>query len=404
MIQAQPIQTSPVPSCEPSLAGVESIAAAAGNDIQSIPIYREIMADLETPVSAYLKLTEGLKRPGFILESVEGGIGIARYSFLCADPVSTLRFQNGAITASGNSDTAPTSYHDPLDTLKEVLASYTSMPMAGLPTLSGGAVGYVSFDAITKFEPRVGLATGEGLESPEASFHIADTMVIFDHIQRTMKLVAHVPVHEGVDTGAAYEAAAAKIETLARRLQAPAAPYRSEVRPLSGSVSERSRPNTTPEEYREMIARAKQYILDGDIFQVVLSQRVDVDTSAQPFTIYRALRTINPSPYMFYLDFSDHQVVGASPELLVRLEDGVVTNHPIAGTRPRGANDVEDQRLVVELLADEKERAEHIMLVDLGRNDVGRVSLPGSVRVPQLMEVEKFSHVMHIVSHVQGGD
>jgi len=401
MVQAATRQSSIFEACIPMLSELEANATAS-RQVRSIPIYREIMADLETPVSAYFKLSEGLKRPGFILESVEGGIGIARYSFLCADPVSTLRLQDGELTSEGAAVLGGTTYHDPLESLKTVLETYVSAPSDGLPTLTGGAVGYVSYDAITKFEPRVGLAGGTGLGSPEAAFHVADTMVVFDHIQRTMKLVAHVPVGDGVDLRSSYEEAATKIEVAAARLLKSVPNYFPAVDPPAGTVASRSKPNTTPDEYREMIARAKQYILDGDIFQVVLSQRVDVQTAAHPFTIYRALRTINPSPYMFFLDFGDHQVVGASPELLVRLEDGVITNHPIAGTRPRGADDLEDRRNEVELLADEKERAEHIMLVDLGRNDVGRVSFPGTVHVPKLMEVEKFSHVMHIVSHVQG--
>jgi anthranilate synthase component 1 len=215
--------------------------------------------------------------------------------------------------------------------------------------------------------------------------------------------VSHVDISDPARVGEAYDEAVARIDRVVGQLGGPitmpAISPDSEVRP---PVSDRFILNTSPERYREIVERGKQYIHDGDIIQVVLSQRVDVPTPAHPFSLYRALRMINPSPYMFYLDFDDHQVVGASPELLVRLEDGVVTNHPIAGTRPRGANEEEDERLAQELLADEKERAEHIMLVDLGRNDVGRVSKPGKVRVPQLMEVEKFSHVMHIVSHVEG--
>ncbi len=370
--------------------------------VSTVPIYREILADLETPVSVYLKMSEGLTRPGFILESVEGGIRIARYSFIGADPVSTLTLRDGLMDEVTTSGTTTTSYEDPLDALGAALAPYRSMSYEGLPRMTGGAVGYLSYDAISRFEPRVHLAAGEGLGYPEARFHIADSMVVFDHIERTMKVVAQVRIDDPDGLEAAYAKALANIDRIADKLAGDAPDYPIEADSSQPSVVDRFRPNTSPERYREMVNRAKEYIHDGDIFQVVLSQRVDIPTTAHPFTIYRALRIVNPSPYMFFLDFGEHQIVGASPELLVRLEDGIVTNHPIAGTRPRGQSVQEDEQYAVDLMADEKERAEHIMLVDLGRNDVGRISKPGTVQVPQLMEVERFSHVMHIVSHVEG--
>src|SRR5215216_3930652 len=237
---------------------------------------------------------------------------------------------------------------------------------------------------------------------PEGRFMLVDSLLVFDHLERTIKAVSHLHLSSDVTLEDAYFAAAKRVDLLVDQLRKPMPPLPRGGVPNDVPPADRSRPNTTPERYRAIVERAKEYIAAGDIFQVVLSQRVDLPTPAHPFTIYRALRRVNPSPYMFYLDFVDHQIVGASPELLARLEDGVVTNHPIAGTRPRGETPERDLELEVELDADPKERAEHIMLVDLGRNDVGRVSKPGSVRVPKLMEVERYSHVMHLVSHVEG--
>jgi anthranilate synthase component 1 len=246
------------------------------------------------------------------------------------------------------------------------------------------------------------MATGPGLDFPEAKFHIAESLVVFDHLERVMKVVSHVRVDGDETLDEAYARAVDNIEKLTVKLRGETRSYPMTPDRQAKAVVDRFQPNTSPERYCEIVNRAKRYIHDGDIFQVVLSQRVDISTDANPFTLYRALRMVNPSPYMFYLDFGEHQVVGASPELLVRLEDGIVTNHPIAGTRPRGQTVREDEQHALDLMADAKERAEHIMLVDLGRNDVGRVAKPGSVHVPKLMEVERFSHVMHIVSHVEG--
>jgi len=386
----------------PSLDELRKRRATWGASIRTVPIHREILADLETPVSAYLKISEGLTKPGFILESVEGGIRIARYSFIGADFLNHVTMNGGTISTGAAIDGVADGYDDPLTALESILEGFRSAPDASLPRFTGGAVGYLSYDAIHRFEPRVPLAEGAGLDLPEARFHIADSLVVFDHLERTMKVIAHVQVHPDTDLDTAYANAANRIEHLSRRLLRPVPRYAVGRHDALPAVVDRFHPNTTAERYFAMVERSKAYIREGDIFQVVPSQRVDIYSDAVPFTMYRALRMVNPSPYMFYLDFGDHQVVGASPELLVRLEDGVVTNHPIAGTRPRGQTTAEDERHAVELIGDEKERAEHIMLVDLGRNDVGRVASPGTVRVPRLMEIEKFSHVMHIVSHVEG--
>ncbi len=387
---------------QPSLETLRERRAGWGRDLRSVPIHREILADLETPVSAYLKISEGLTKPGFMLESVEGGVRIARYSFIGADFPNHVTMNEGRVSTALPIDGVIGRYDDPLTALGSILDSYRSEPDDALPRFTGGAVGYLTYDAIHRFEPRVPLARGPGLGLPEARFHIADSLVVFDHLERTMKVIAHVRVSSDSDLDVAYGAAANRIEHLTRLLMAPVPTYAKGRHEAQPPVVERSRPNTSAQRYAAMVERSREYIRDGDIFQVVPSQRVDIASAAVPFTMYRALRMVNPSPYMFYLDFGDHHVVGASPELLVRLEDGVVTNHPIAGTRPRGQTTAEDERHARELIVDEKERAEHIMLVDLGRNDVGRVSVPGTVRVPRLMEIERFSHVMHIVSHVEG--
>ncbi|HWV24112.1 MAG TPA: anthranilate synthase component I [Thermomicrobiales bacterium] len=385
----------------PPIDEVRRIAADAGPEIRTVPVYREILADMETPVSVYLKLSDGAREPGFLLESVEGGTHIARYSFIGSGAAGNVTFREGTLDVEGDIS-GPASYDDPLVALQQLIAPFRSAANPKLPRFTGGAVGYLSFDAIRRFEPRVPKASRPGLGLPEARFQIADTLVVFDHLERMLKVVSHVSLNDDTSLEDAYGAAAERIDRLTAKLNGPAPEYEIEGTASESTVEERLRPNMTADEYREMVRKGQEYIYQGDIFQVVLSQRVDVDTPAHPFSLYRALRTVNPSPYMFFLDFADHQIVGASPELLVRVEDDTVSNHPIAGTRPRGKDDAEDARLAEELMADEKEKAEHIMLVDLGRNDVGRVSVPGSVRLPKLMGVERFSHVMHIVSNVDG--
>jgi anthranilate synthase component 1 len=386
----------------PDLDAVLALAAVADRPT-IVPIVRETMADLETPVSAFLKVRED--RPAFLLESIEGGERLARYSFIGADPLAVLTLDNGTARIEGGVATREEPYGDPLAALADLLAPYrppAGVPGLALPSFVGGAVGYLSFEAVRAFEPRVPAAAGAGLGLPDGKFMLVDALLVFDHLARTIKAVAHVHLDGSRSPEEAYAAAAARLDDLVAALRRPTPPLPRGGAPAETTAAERCRSNTGAERYHAMVERAKEYIAAGDIFQVVPSQRVDVATPAHPFNIYRALRTVNPSPYMFFLDFRDHQIVGASPELLVRLEDRVVTNHPIAGTRPRGRTEAEDEALAEELLADEKERAEHIMLVDLGRNDIGRVSTPGSVKVPQLMGVERYSHVMHMVSHVEG--
>lgn len=386
----------------PSLDELRDWLGANPNAAKTVPVYREIMADTETPVSAYLKIKGA--GSGFILESVEGGARIARYSFIGAQPITEITMQGGIVTLRTGDEASSAPYRDPLEVLEDVIAPYRGEGPAGLPLprFVGGLVGYLSYETIRAFEPRVGEARGKGLGLPDSRFMLVDSLLVFDHVERTIKAVSHVRLDEASTLDEAYAKTSARVDELVAKLRAPMPAMPVGGAPAGTPAVDRSKPNTSPERYREMIEAAKEYIRAGDIFQVVLSQRVDLPTPTHPFTIYRALRTINPSPYMFYLDFGDHQIVGASPELLVRLEDGVVTNHPIAGTRPRGQSPEEDALLADALIADEKERAEHIMLVDLGRNDIGRVSKPGTVRLPRLMTIERYSHVMHIVSNVEG--
>jgi anthranilate synthase component I len=379
----------------PSLDQVRDLATE-GN---VIPVYREILADLETPVSAYLKVARGPY--SFLLESIEGGERLARYSFIGTDPFARMTLKDGLASAVVHGQEQTSEFTDPLRALQEFMSRFKTVSLAGLPRFLGGAVGYVSYEAVRYFE-RLSVAPNDPHGFPDGFFQFVDSMLVFDHVDRTIKVVSHVHVEDGVPLEEAYRRATDRIDELVDRLHSEPDVPQSD-RPLTnGSVDERMRVNMPREQYDQMIERAKEYIYAGDIIQVVLSQRVEVETGAHPFNIYRAMRKVNPSPYMFYLNMDDLQIVGASPELLVRLDGTTLTNHPIAGTRHRGASDEEDDALARELAADEKERAEHIMLVDLGRNDIGRVSKPGTVRVPKLMEIERYSHVMHLVSNVTG--
>ncbi|MFL5760841.1 MAG: anthranilate synthase component I [Thermomicrobiales bacterium] len=396
------IQTRRKGELTPSLDDLRGWLAGAGPDIRTAPIYREVMADTDTPVSAYLKIKG--RGPGFVLESIEGGERLARYSFIGAEPLMDITLHRGMMTCVDEQHVREVAYEDPLTALEELLSDFRSEVIPGLPLprFLGGAVGYLSYEAVRRFEPRVGEAPGKGLDMPEARFMLVDSLLVFDHLERTIKAVSHVHLDRGLALEQEYAEAVNRVDRLVEQLRAPMPALPRGGPPNDIPATDRCRPNTTPERYREIVERAKEYIAAGDIFQVVLAQRVDLPTPVHPFTIYRAVRRVNPSPYMFYLDFVDHQIVGASPELLARLENGVVSNHPIAGTAPRGETLEEDVQLANDLLANEKERAEHVMLVDLGRNDVGRVSKAGSVRVPRFMEIERYSHVMHIVTNVDG--
>ena len=346
-----------------------------------VPVCRDIQADLETPVSAYLKIARG--NYSFLLESVEGGERLARYSFIGTEPSLVLR--------TGNDNPV-----DPLNLVEKELAQFRPVPIANLPRFHGGMVGYLSYEVARYFE-KLPCPDQDPQGLPESVLMLADTLLVFDHITHKIKVVSHTHLDGDVDK--AYREATRKIDDLVNRLEQPiqskspknAPPNRSEVSS-----------NFSPARFEAIVSQAKEYIYAGDIIQAVLSQRLSRPTNASPFAIYRALRSVNPSPYMYYLHLGDFYIVGASPELLVRVEDDIVSNHPIAGTRRRGKDATEDLALEEELKHDKKECAEHIMLVDLGRNDIGRISEPGTVEITQLMDLERYSHVMHLVSHVQG--
>ena len=371
----------------PTLEQVKSLAGS-GN---IVPIFREVPADLETPVSAFLKIARG--KFSFLLESVEGGERFGRYSFLGTEPYRVLR--NGS-HAERNEEPG-----DPLTLIEQELSRFRVAPMKGLPRFHGGAVGYLGYETVRHFEPRVPEPQNDPLGVSDAVFMFTDTLLVFDHLQHVIKVVSHVRLDGDIE--ASYRQATWKIEELVGRLSQPLAtlPYRKDVPPVPVTHPEICS-NMPRDVYERSVERIKEYIVAGDCIQVVFSHRFSRPTQAHPFDIYRALRTVNPSPYMFYLELGDFHVVGASPEMLVRVEERHIDYHPIAGTKPRGASEAEDLANEEELRTDEKERAEHIMLVDLGRNDVGRVSEPGTVKVTELMEVERYSHVMHLVSHVKG--
>ncbi|MBI5876820.1 MAG: anthranilate synthase component I [Chloroflexi bacterium] len=370
--------------------------AAQGN---LIPVWRELPADLDTPVSIYLKLAggPGEHRAAFLLESVEGGEQVARYSFIGVAPSRLITIRGDTLTVqNGRAETLSAASGNPLDALRDLMRAYRAVPVAGLPRFTGGLVGYLAYDIVRRFE-RIPATAQDELGLPDGMLALADTLVAFDHVKHRLLVIAHAHV-EG-DVAAAYADAVTRVDQLAGRLRAPlSAPAPRAARTVAPAPL---RSNMSPAQYGEIVLAAKEHIAAGDAFQIVLSQRFERETDAAPFGIYRALRRLNPSPYMFFLDFGDTQLVGASPEMMVRLEDGRAEVRPIAGTRRRGATDAEDEALAQGMLADPKERAEHVMLVDLGRNDLGRVAQYGSVHVAELMGVEKFSHVMHIVSRVR---
>lgn len=362
-----------------------------------VPVYREIMADLETPVSVYRKLKESAY--GFLLESVENGEQVGRYSFIGADPFLLFRARGLDQDITFLSDRRDFDKHaSPMETLRAIMNHYKPVENPDLPPFTGGAVGYMSYDSVRYFET-IPDKNPDDLNLPDALFMVADSVVAFDHVKHRMLLI--VNAHVGDDLQASYDQAHAKLDRLHTRVTAPA-PAMTPPSPNAGDSLEPTS-NVTREEFEASVLKCKEYIAAGDIFQVVISQRLVTDLKCDPFDIYRAVRAINPSPYMFYLSMGELVLAGSSPEILVKCADGQVTVRPIAGTRKRGATAAEDKALEEDLLADKKELAEHIMLVDLGRNDVGRVSKYGTVRVTDFQVIERYSHVMHIVSNVEGG-
>ncbi|HNQ35010.1 MAG TPA: anthranilate synthase component I [bacterium] len=366
-------------------------------DYNLVPLSVEILADLETPVSAYWKVVGA--RPGFLLESVEGGEKQGRYSFLGTD-ASLIISAVGDRVSLDRRGRVETRSVEPLLFLRDLMSGFRVAPDPGLPPFSGGLVGYCSYDLVRRFE-RIPDRNPDDLGMPDFQFFLADTLLAFDHFRHRLRVITHAEIDSDVEN--AYRKAVLRLESIAGRLRKTGTPYPGG--PASASDRFRMKPDWDRKDFEAAVRRAKSYIRRGDAIQVVLSQRLAIDfpgSGANQFNLYRAIRSINPSPYLFHLNFGPFSISGSSPEVMVRLEADRATLRPIAGTRPRGADEVSDLALERELRRSRKEQAEHIMLVDLGRNDLGRVCRPGSVKVTELMSVERYSHVMHLVSNITG--
>jgi anthranilate synthase component 1 len=377
----------------------EQFASLAGEGYNRIPVTREVLADLDTPLSAYLKLASGPY--SYLLESVHGGEKWGRYSIIGLPCTTVLRITGQEITLLRNDaviETATTA--DPLAWLEDFHARYRAPELPELPRFNGGLVGYFGYDTVRYIEPRLaGFSKPDLIGCPDILLMVSDELVVFDNLAGTLQFIVHVdPAKED-----AYARGQARLDALTEQLHGSLPDVDTGGDESDVVVGESDFVSgMTREGFESAVDRIKEYIVEGDAMQVVLSQRMSIPFAAPPLNLYRALRSLNPSPYMYYLDVGDFHIVGSSPEILVHLEDGVVTVRPIAGTRPRGRDETEDRQLEAELLADPKELAEHLMLIDLGRNDTGRVSEIGSVRLTEKMVVERYSHVMHIVSNVTG--
>jgi len=370
---------------------------AAGHTV--VPVYRQLLGDALTPVSAFCKVQEG--EWAFLFESVVGGERLGRYSFVGSGPFFRFEaFDRRVVTQAGRGPKQEFTHPDPLRKLEEALAAYRAPHVPGLPRFCGGAVGYAGYDTV-RYVEHLPDAPEDDRGLPDLSFAFYDRMVVFDHISKTVAAVAHAHIDPS-SLRKCYDEACARVDRLVERLQQGVAELQVTDIDPGGPVSIPHQSNFSKDGFQAAVLKCKEYINAGDIFQVVLSQRFKANTTARPFDIYRALRAVNPSPFMFYVKAGPTTLVGASPEIMTRVEGDLVTIRPLAGTRRRGATPDEDKALADELIADPKERAEHIMLVDLGRNDVGRVAKFGSVELSDLLTVERYSHVMHISSTVTG--
>jgi anthranilate synthase component 1 len=389
----------------PSLDEVRHLAV----DHNLIPVYRHDLADTETPVAAYWRLNgDG---PGFLLESVEGGERLGRYSFISGPPRASVTMTAGRAVLEDDAGVRTEDFSDPVAYLQSMVEGLRQAPAGDLPgRFSGGLVGYLAYEAARYFE-NIPAPKLDPVAVADAVFFLVDNVVVFDHLLHRRTIISHVRVEPGADVSAAYAEAVARVEAMAEQLDTsdlpPSADYPQDPLSAAGETPD-GEWNVGRDDFMAKVERCKEYILAGDIFQVQVSRRLKVPMTAHPFYLYRVLRTVNPSPYMYYLRLPGHAgerrrgtaIVGTSPEILVRVEDGAIEYRPIAGTRWRGRDEAHDQAMADELLASEKERAEHLMLVDLGRNDVGRFAAVGSVKVPELMFIERYSAVMHLVSRV----
>jgi anthranilate synthase component 1 len=368
------------------------VRAAIRRGANVVPLVKSLPADTMTPVGAFLALRD--KQPAFLLESVEGGERYARYSFLGARPFETLEVADGRLRVTRGGKTR-IEEGDPFRAIGEELTRYRALSEPGLPPFTGGAVGHVGYEMIARIEPTTGLKPP--VEEPEARLRVFMDVAAFDRLRQRLVLCANVIAEPGIPIAKAYRRAERALAGMEKRLARPVRP-----RPARSDGALRLKPRLGSRRFMEGVRSLRRAIRDGEIFQAVLSDRFETPLRASAFDVYRRLRALNPSPYLFFIGSEDDALLGASPEMLVRVEGGAIETRPIAGTRPRGKDEEHDRRLERDLLASVKERAEHLMLVDLGRNDVGRVAAPGSVRVPSFMKVERYSHVMHLVSSVRG--
>jgi anthranilate synthase component 1 len=379
----------------PALEKVRELSKSAN----VIPVSAEYYADTETPISIYKRFEDSSY--SFLLESVEGGEKWARYSFIGRNPFIILESKDNQIKITDKTGKTTYSNGNPVDILKEILGKYKGADLEGIPRFNGGAVGFFGYDLIRFYENLSNTPTDD-LQLPDCHFMLADEVLAFDHLKQKIHIIVNMHVKDNIERS--YNTAINRIEEIYKEINASRWKLNECFKQVNGNINKplELKSNMSKEEYCKIVEKAKDYIFNGDIFQVVLSRRISVETKCQPIDIYRALRVINPSPYMYCLRLGEYSIVGSSPEMLVRVEDGEVETCPIAGTRKRGKNPAEDEALEQELLADKKELAEHTMLVDLGRNDIGRIAEIGSVKVLNQMHVEKYSHVMHIVSNVKG--
>jgi anthranilate synthase component 1 len=383
---------------------IESFLEHAKNN-SMVPVFRQLTGDTLTPVSAYCKLSHD--KWSFLFESVVGGEKVGRYSFLGTDPFLRFSVKKKTVTIetrnpgqSGTFIQSISERNDPIALLQEYINKYRSPHIAGLPRFCGGAVGFTGYDTVRYVENLPNTPTDDR-NLPDLCFGFYDHMVIFDHINKTIAVVVHAHITDNYKE-LSYKTACDKIDAIVHQLQNNQCTLKiTDIQP-EGKVSQPYKSNFTKESFEKAVVKCQEYINAGDIFQIVLSQRLETETKAKPFDIYRTLRVVNPSPFLFFLRFDELCLIGSSPEIMVRVEERHVTIRPLAGTRPRGKNEEEDKVLAQDLISDPKERAEHIMLVDLGRNDVGRIAEFGTVQISDVMTVEKYSHVMHLCSTVEG--
>lgn len=378
----------------PTLAEFTELAQQAA----LVPVYRMIYSDTLTPVSAFCRA--GWARDRFLFESVVGGERVGRYSFLGGDPFLRIEAFGREVVVTENDQEIRQTVEDPLTELDQLLLQYQAVHLPGLPRFVGGAVGYAGYD-IVRYSEKLENPPEDDRHLPDMSFALYDAMIIFDHIRKTILVVVHARL-DGTPADTAYARACRRVDEICRQLQEHHDGLSMPDVELDGQPIPSWTSDFTQPEFEQAVQTAQEYIRAGDIFQVVLSQRLEVETVAEPLDVYRALRVVNPSPFMFLLQTPHSTLVGSSPEIMVRVEDRVATIRPLAGTRPRGQTEEEDQALEAELLADPKECAEHVMLIDLARNDVGRIAEFGTVKLSDLMVVERYSHVMHITSNVTG--